>query len=107
MGLPAYSSGVATDELEDAEPTAESLNPSVAKSPIPARVAALKASVNPMTIADLCTNELSAMRQRSLSRSRHLHAGKAIVSNCNPAREECKCSAATKELPSRPTLRAG
>src|ERR1017187_8854179 len=86
------------EELEDAGSTAESLNPSAAQSPIPARVAALKASVNPMTIADLCTNGLSAMRQRSLSRSRHLHASKAMVSNCIPARGKCRLPTATRRL---------
>src|ERR1035438_9653699 len=95
------------EELEDAGSVAESLEPSAAPPPIPARVAALKASVSPTRIADLCTNGLSAMRQRSLSRSRQPCAGEAMALNCDPVREECKSSAATKKLPTRPTLRAG
>src|ERR1035437_8525761 len=64
--LSAFCPGAPTEALEDAP--AELLDPPAAHSPISAKGATAKASVNPMTIADLCTIELSAMRAKSMSR---------------------------------------
>src|ERR1022692_4440281 len=71
--LSAFCPGGATEALEDAP--AELLDPPAAHSPISAKGATAKASVNPMTIADWCTIELSAMWAKSISRKRQPRLG--------------------------------
>src|ERR1039457_3260312 len=67
--LPSGSPETTNPELPDAGSAPESLNPPAAHSPIHASVPAPSAIIRPVMHSDLCTKELSALRNRSLNGS--------------------------------------